>query len=282
MQKTPRITFSGALSFPNGVRDIKDWCSYIKKPLILYNKGLSSRQSNYPHNLTVKIICQEFRPLDTDPLSKKWKNGEESVVLNLPAFAIAKGQKSATERSLDQFLRDNRRLLFDLAKESGNRVIEAVLSEAVRYAEKVQISLQSERPGVADVLRAIWSEAHLIYAPLAGFAQTASASQVVSLLGFPRLRIHHRPTMGEFQSPPVLDAQIDQIWMAKMKKLKKKVLAELKMKILGRDRKDWYPTFLTTFTLISNLETLYENQNRQLVRYCEKVCIVTCSSMNNG
>lgn len=101
-------------------------------------------------------------------------------------------------------------------------------------------------------------------------------------LGISTVEDPSSPYYGRIPIPPVLDAQIDQIWMAKMKKLKKKVLAELKMKILGRDRKDWYPTFLTTFTLVSNLETLYENQNRQLVRYCEKVCIVTCSSMNNG
>jgi hypothetical protein len=79
------------------------------------------------------------------------------------------------------------------------------------------------------------------------------------------------PYHGRIPIPPLLDAQIDQIWMGMMMKLRKKVLSELRAKIMSRDKKLWYEIFLTILVLLVNLEFMYQNQNRQLQRYCMEV-----------
>ena len=76
---------------------------------------------------------------------------------------------------------------------------------------------------------------------------------------------------------PLLDAQIDEIWMEKLAKSGKKVLGDLKKHVLKRTktRFNWYMIFLTVFLLLLNLEFLYQNQNRQLERYCEAISFET-------
>jgi hypothetical protein len=83
------------------------------------------------------------------------------------------------------------------------------------------------------------------------------------------------PYYGRKPIPPFLDAQIDQIWMHMLAKLKKKVLGDLKKHVLESTKKksNWYFVFLTVFLLLFNLELLYQNQDRQLERYCEKVSL---------
>ena len=85
------------------------------------------------------------------------------------------------------------------------------------------------------------------------------------------------PYYGRKPIPPLLDAQIDEIWMEKLAKIRKKVLGDLKKHVLERTktRSNWYLIFLTVFLLLLNLEFLYQNQNRQLERYCEAVSFET-------
>ena len=90
-------------------------------------------------------------------------------------------------------------------------------------------------------------------------------------LGIAAVEDPESPYHGRIPIPPLLDAQLDHLWIAKMKKIKKKVLSELKSKIMSRKREHWYSIFLTTLILVTNLEFLYQNQNRQLERYCQHV-----------
>lgn len=99
-------------------------------------------------------------------------------------------------------------------------------------------------------------------------------------LGISKVQDPTSPYDGRIPIPPLLDAQIDYMWMEKMNKLKTKVLSELKTRIMGRKRKDWYMIFLTTLVILSNLEFIYQNQNRQLERYCEKVRILKASDLS--
>ena len=71
--------------------------------------------------------------------------------------------------------------------------------------------------------------------------------------------------------PPLLDAQLDHMLMEKMEILKKSVLSELRRMIAGQGRKDWLKIFLIISVLLLNLETVYQNQQRQIQRYQERV-----------
>ena len=92
-------------------------------------------------------------------------------------------------------------------------------------------------------------------------------------LGISKVEDRQSPYYNRKPIPPFLDAQIDHIWMTKMSKVKKTVLSELKKRMFAtreKKRENWYPIFLTIFVLTWNLEFLFQNQNRQLERYCEK------------
>lgn len=76
------------------------------------------------------------------------------------------------------------------------------------------------------------------------------------------------PYFGRIPIPPLLDAQIDQLWMRKMERIKKRVLSKLKKTIQSPDkRQNWFTIFLTVTVLLSNLEYLYQRQHEQIKRY---------------
>ncbi len=79
------------------------------------------------------------------------------------------------------------------------------------------------------------------------------------------------PYYNRIPIPPLLDAQIDSLWMDKMAALKKKVLTELRAMIAQRGQKHWLVIFLTILILIFNLEFIYQNQNQQTKHYHEIV-----------
>ena len=75
--------------------------------------------------------------------------------------------------------------------------------------------------------------------------------------------------------PPFLDAQIDALLMDKMENLKKFVLSELRRMIAGQGRKHWFKIYLIMVILLLNLESVYQNQRRQIQRYQESVSCAT-------
>lgn len=79
------------------------------------------------------------------------------------------------------------------------------------------------------------------------------------------------PYYGRTPIPPLLDAQIDFLLMEKMKDLKKSVLSGLRRMIAGQGRKHWFKIYLTILVLLLNLESVYQNQARQIDRYREPV-----------
>ena len=104
-------------------------------------------------------------------------------------------------------------------------------------------------------------------------------------LGISKVEDPQSPYYNRKPIPPFLDAQIDHIWMAKMSKVKKTVLSELKKRVFAtreKKRENWYPIFLTIFVLTWNLEFLFQNQNRQLERYCEKASPYPPTLTNQG
>ena len=90
-------------------------------------------------------------------------------------------------------------------------------------------------------------------------------------LGIPQEQDSDCPYYNRIPIPPLLDAQLDSLWMTKMAFLRKKVLAELRAMIVQRGRKHWLMIFLTILVLLFNLEFLYQNQNEQSNQYQERV-----------
>lgn len=69
-----------------------------------------------------------------------------------------------------------------------------------------------------------------------------------------------------------MDAQLDQLWMDKMVRVRKKALSQLNDLIFGKKRKqNWYSIFLAILVLLINLESIYQNQERQRQRYQKNV-----------
>ena len=93
----------------------------------------------------------------------------------------------------------------------------------------------------------------------------------VETLGISQVHDPTSPYNGRIPIPPFLDFQIDSLWFEKMGKIKKRVLSELKKRFMNRKPDDWYMIYLTVVVLLSNLEFIYEHQQRQQERYCETV-----------
>ena len=85
------------------------------------------------------------------------------------------------------------------------------------------------------------------------------------------------PYHGRIPIPPMLDAQLDDILMQKMKRLQKTALSNLKSLIISHSKQHWFMIFLTIIVLVSNLEFLYQNQNDQIKRYGNPVSLPTDS-----
>ena len=95
----------------------------------------------------------------------------------------------------------------------------------------------------------------------------------VNTLGIPQEQDPDCPYYKRIPIPPLLDAQIDSLWMRKMAELRKKVLTSLRAMIVKRGRRQqWLKIFLTIQVLLFNLEFIYQNQNDQTKQYRERVC----------
>ena len=92
-------------------------------------------------------------------------------------------------------------------------------------------------------------------------------------LGIPFAHDPYSPYYGRTPIPPILDAQLDQIWREIMIKLKKQALARLKPKVLQHKPEDWLETFLSVFILLDNIEFSYRHQRAQLQRQQKTVSI---------
>ena len=94
-------------------------------------------------------------------------------------------------------------------------------------------------------------------------------------LGMSPVNDEHSPYYGRIPIPPVLDSQLDNLWMQKMKPIQRKVLSDLNKMICGSDKKKgWLDIFLTIMILLSNLEFLYQKQHDQMRRYFGDVSMI--------
>lgn len=78
------------------------------------------------------------------------------------------------------------------------------------------------------------------------------------------------PYYNRIPIPPLLDTQIDFLLMDKMEIWRGQVLSELRRMIAGQGRNHWFKIYLTISVLLFNLESVYQNQRRQIKRYQEQ------------
>jgi len=94
-------------------------------------------------------------------------------------------------------------------------------------------------------------------------------------LGINRVDDPESPYCGRIPIPPLLDAQLDHLWMGKMNGTRKSMFSQLKSMIMdkAKRRQNWYMIFLTILILLSNLEMIYQNQYQQRIRYGKTVSL---------
>ena len=92
-------------------------------------------------------------------------------------------------------------------------------------------------------------------------------------LGISRVTDESSPYVNTIPIPPMLDGQLDRIWMDKSRSLKKQLLRNLDSRMSDTKNKtrNWLEIFLTIFVLIFNLEFLYKNSKVQVERYSREV-----------
>ncbi|OAP64476.1 hypothetical protein AYL99_00448 [Fonsecaea erecta] len=244
-----------ALSFPDGVRRVDSWKATPKVKISLYNVGYGRGQEMEPSRRpTISVICQAFTPLPTDTLGKKYVRGDETVTILLPAYAIPGRYLKRTMTQLLATVERNWSMLANELELGQDELIAASMKEALR--------IHDQSPCVHDAITLC--------------IMTRLLSKSFNLHGKESLGIATvddpmSPYFGRKPIPPFLDAQIDQMWMQLLSKVKKRLLSELKRKIMGRKKEDWYQIFLSLIILIANLEFVYSVQNDQLRRYCLKM-----------
>lgn len=62
--------------------------------------------------------------------------------------------------------------------------------------------------------------------------------------------------------PPVLDHQLDVLMIVEMIKMKNAMLESMRRMIEDRRRNNWYEVYLTMFVLLSNLQYVFQKQQR--------------------
>ena len=133
----------GWVSLPNGVRDIKEWTSNSKVHIEFYSSGLAYQDFPMKRNKTIKITCQEFRPLPGDGTERKWNDGQS--VVRIPSYAIAKNHYSPTRKALETYFNENRDSFLEELDINQDELVKLTLKEARRQANRVSHQIKRSR-----------------------------------------------------------------------------------------------------------------------------------------
>ncbi|CAF9928416.1 MAG: hypothetical protein ALECFALPRED_004053 [Alectoria fallacina] len=244
---------TGALSFPEGLPVIDTWTSVINVPVSLYNIGTVDRSPTPESRPRLQIVCREHTPIPGVRSSKSWTKGADKIDIPLPTYAMTGFQLRETAKKMDELVdRQYATLVAELGIDQ-DEIVARTLSEAVRKADKCSTLKNALR---ISVMSRLASKSFNIYGAIT--------------LGIQQEQDPDCPYYNRIPIPPLLDAQLDSLWMTKMAVLRKKVLTELRAMIAQRGRKHWLMIFLTILVLLFNLEFLYQNQNEQTNHYQER------------
>jgi len=186
-------------------------------------------------------------------------------VLDLPNYALF--ELARTAQDLERFLEDNfdhfalelldgphliQRLEFNEALRQHTKVCIHILRNFVLIICKLQSDILGETLRIAIVTRFYCRSFGLAGSELLGIVQDTDLES---------------PWFGRVPVPPMLDAQLDELWRGMMMRRQKRLLSMLKGNIINRRRESWLKTFLTTFVILSILEVSYQQKKIQLLRH---------------
>lgn len=241
-------------------------------PLLLYNVGPADPSVLPELRPHLKLICREFPETPGIRSVKSWTKGSQKIDIRLPNYVMTSRQYIETSRNMDTLVEtEYDRLVTELADDQDD-IVSWTLSEAVRQAEKVS---NSSGNGIHHQL-SLYVKCTPIRTALQLSILSRLASKSFNIYGQETLGIRQEmdpecPYYGRRPMPPLLDAQLDHMLMEKMEILKKSVLSELRRMIAGQGRKHWFKIYLIISILLFNLESVYQNQCRQIRRYQERV-----------
>lgn len=242
------------MSFPEGLRSIHQWASPRKLKIQLYHIGFSGVVQPPESRPKLEIVVQNFVPDPTDVLHKQWVRDGQIIRYDMPAYAIPPKQKKAASRAVEQCFKHHWDTLVNEYTVDQDELISAALQEAKR----------------------LHKDSTLIHSALSICAVTRLISRSFNLTGQETLGINAvddpvSPYYGRIPIPMFLDTQLDELWESLMGKISKKLLSELKRKIMARKKEDWHQVCLCLIILLANLELVYSAWLGQKHRYYHMV-----------
>ena len=261
------------MSFPDGLPALKDLAVTRRNvPLLLYNVGPADPSILPELRPHLKLTCREFPETPGVRSVKSWTKGSRKIDIHLPNCVMTTRQYAETAKNMDALVEaEYERLVTELAIDQDD-IVSRTLSEAVRQAKKVSKSPRR----LCHYQLNLFIKCSPIRNALHLSILSRLASKSFNIYGQETLGIQQEmdpecPYYGRRPIPPLLDAQLDHMLMEKMDSLKRSVLSELRRMIAGQGRKHWFKIYLIMSVLLFNLESVYQNQLRQMQRYQERV-----------
>ena len=249
-------------------------------PLLLYNVGPADPSISPEWRPRLKLVCREFPETPGIRSVKSWTKGLQKIDIHLPNCVMTTRQYAETSKNMDALVEaEYERLVTELAFNQDD-IVSRTLSEAVRQAEKVS---KSPRRRIHYRRLILFVKCLPIKNALQLSILSRLASKSFNIYGQETLGIQQEmdpdcPYYKRIPMPPLLDFQLDLMLMEKMEILKKSVLSELRRMIAGQGRKHWFKIYLIMSVLLFNLESVYQNQYRQIRRYQEHVSLMIPNS----
>ena len=240
-------------------------------PLLLYNVGPADPSILPKFRPRLMLICREFPETPGIRSVKSWTKGSQKIDIHLPNCVMTARQYTDTSKNMDALVEaEYERLVTELAIDQDD-IVSRTLSEAVRQAKRVSNSPRKRSRYQLNLFKCLPIRNALQLSILSRLASKSFNIYGQETLGIRQEMDPECPYYRRIPLPPLLDAQLDHMLMEKMETLKRSVLSELRRMIAGQGRKHWFKIYLIMSVLLFNLESVYQNQCRQIQRYRERV-----------
>ena len=135
---TPLISFTGFLSFPEGLPRIDTWVN-SEVDISLYNVGNADPSSSPQSRPRLQITCCQHDPLLGVRHHKSWRKGIERVNIYLPTFAMKDHQIRGAAKQMDALVDAQYETLVHELGVGQDEIVMRTLEEAIRQADNVRI-----------------------------------------------------------------------------------------------------------------------------------------------
>ncbi|KAL2038863.1 hypothetical protein N7G274_008385 [Stereocaulon virgatum] len=241
-----------ALSFPEGVPRLSLWSSKRSVGLKLYNLGFTETSQKPETRPYLELNCRQFPVVPGIPVTRRWRrdNGERAGI-DLPRYAMPAAELTQTAGKIEKLIKAHFKTLLLELQHGRNDIIRCALAEAARHVGSCD-ALDGAL-NIAIMTRLVSKSFNIMNGP--------------ETLGMTPVDDPTSPYYERIPIPPMLDAQIDNLLMQKMKVQRKQVLSKLKKMIMSHSKQNWFMILLIIIVLLSNIEFLYQNQHDQIERY---------------